>query len=1451
MKRFIATAFLGLGLCQAAFAGKTAPITPEFYNYGFLTNTPTVDAYSFYNAGQIEIDAVTSFNTSNSTGTLALNGFNPLPFSTKDTLNYTNAASGLMLALPGFRFDTATSTTRHSANSFLNMGRVQGVDFPAVAAEGLVGVPGSTAFFIVPALAQPVPSQVTVMATNIINQGTIQVGDDGVVNLAGKNVTNRFAAIAAGFLDTDGLTNADTDLTGIQGQEGFENVVNGPFYHVPSLGVYDLFWAITNGLTENVQDFAGGLPYSLPANYSGGARGNNAIFGVPANGNAEFAASAILYAIGTNVYYNLVFVNTNLPTNITATVAFGPAEFLEYASTTTPEDGNAEEAVVQFAEPVFDVITSTTVTNAIYLIDDGAVLPNMAESPDVSAFGPYFRPNAYELTTVTPIDWFVDEIVPFNDGNYVPEAIFQPGVYNNNKVPVNNALYGAQIGRNPSALNGSFSSLDTNIFDINPLTEGDLNVSLLDPTNDPGRIQITANNLDMTQARFRANGMVILNVTNLIGSGTAAVDWGEANANIGVSNGLLTISNIFPTNFQRLRGDIYAMGATWQNTATNDPFFGGTNQWHFHVLVVDQNLFGSFTPVVRNLTLTGKSSVVLQDNLNVINQAVFNTTNLTIASTVSFAQNSKDFVPATTPQLKNLFVAPGGVLVADNMLDVGYNVNNGPIAPGGRTYTVNTITNFGSMISTAPLLQSQIFENDGSISTENNGSILIEASNLYMGLALTNTVNMLNAGGSVDLSAVTIQITNSVINAGLGQPAFLTLEATAELTDGVSGIPTTNTNSVIINHFTVTDGFNLPIKPAIGDLFGTSIHTIAAGQNQFVTHVWAGTDWSNNIARGFTDNAVIGQLILDRQSSNSILHFSAAGVRNAMYVDYLELTNYSTNYRTGFSIDPNFTIYFADSNVDPEKLHEVYPNLVWATNFVGPNSTYVVPYLPAGSGLYCLMNAAVANSTEIAFWPPFVNYDYLTGQANLPGPYPYLLNNPNNPLDIIPCNSPEINGIYSFSCDCTPGTNLTQLLLTNVAGGNLSYNVLTVAHNGNGSIQGIPTQSQLALGNSYTLTAVPATGWVFDSWNTAILGNVITSYSNVLTFVFVSNTVVTANFIPTPFPELLGQYNGLFFETNGIDPDSSGSVSLTMSKTGSFSGKLVMGPNTYTFSSQFTGSGMAQFAAKSRVGTLTVNLQLDVTNLSGDITGDVNGGSWDAALAADLAPVWTVKNPSPLAGAYTMSLPWDAGTDTTNAGGDSFGAGSVSKLGVLTLTGQLADGATFTTAAPVNQYGQWPLYIYSATKKDSVLGWVTVSNVFGGSDNGLSGTNISWVKPPFTGSLYPNGFNNILQLTGSTWVAPARGADALPLSGPAIMLSGGDLSAPLTIPVKIQGVTGFTATNATLTINAAIGAFTGSFTNPDTHKRVTMRGVVLQNANSARGFFLGADESGAVLLGGQ
>jgi hypothetical protein len=1450
MKRYIAKVLLSLGLCQVALGGPS----PIYQNYGVVTSPPVVDATSFYNAGDFTVNTVIKINTSISFGDATVlsglfgYGNTSFPFMTKDTASWTNTSSGVMSGEPGFQFDTGTSTSRHSASFFYNAGVVQGVDGEADIFDALYVPVAATTASVISALGQPVSSQVLVLATNIVNTGAMSVGNAGLLSLTGNNVTNAYASLAAGFVSTVGQTNFLQDTTGLQGQD--ENVIIGvngnyTYFFLPSPEVYDLFWGVTNALTVDVGGLSEDLPFGIPEVIDGDRGFLEFLPAIPANfDTAQFSVNAFFYNFGTNFYYNVVFVNTNFAdAKLSATVGFSP-EFgdLLFAGNIPIGLENAVEDIVQIAEPVYDVITGQIVTNGIYLIDGGAILPTMTLSanagvPEGTAEGStvpegYSRPNSYELTTVTPPEW--SDTFPGNIG-YFPELVYTAGVFNNNLEPLETATYGAQIGHNPANLSGSFSSLanpDSEAF----LNLEDLQVNLPDPTNEYARIQINAGNLDMTQSRLRAEGMVLLNATNLLGGGTSSVDFGEANAALGATNGSLIISNIFPTNFSRVRGDIYALSASWQNTQTN----GVTNQWYYHVLVVDQNLYGTFPSTVRNLKLTGKKSIVLQDNLSVINQAVFNTTNLTINSSNYFSQNAANFTPATTPSLQNLFIGTNGFLGATSTLDIGFNLNQPQAGPAGRLYAVNSITNFGQMTATAPLLQSAIFENDGQITSANGGSIVIEADALGLGLALTNTTNFLLADGAVDLSAATIEATNSIISAGLTEQGSLTLYATKQLTDLVSGTPTTNTNSAIINHWTVTGGFSLPVKPAIGDLFGTEIHTIATNFQQAI-HVWAGTDMGATPA-GFVNNAVIGRLVLDRQSSDSVLHFSAAGAANAMYVDYLVLTNFAfSSYRTGLLIDQNFTIYFGGCNADPQKLMEVYPQLKWVQNFAGPNSTQVVPYID--SSIVCLMNSNLAESFEISSFnngiPNFYNQPYVLNRPNV--------SNPTDPTNVLCCNaeggvfggigwnSPSYASNY-VNIDC-PSNQLevrSLLVATPAPGGGQTLNMLNISVNGQGSITPKLETSQVALGQSYSLTATPAKGWVFQHWSTFGLAGAVNTNSPILAFNFLSNTVITANFIANPFGALQGDYNGLFFESGGVNPGSSGAFSLKMASSGSFSGRLLMGPSTYNFSSQFSGAGAAQVQAKSGAKSLTLNLQLDMTGQTGQILGDVNGGAWDAPLSADIAPVWSSKIPSPLAGSYTMFLAWESG-------GDGYGAGTVSKQGVLTLAGALADGVSFSASAPVSQDGQWPFYAYAAAGKDSVLGWVSVGN-------GLTGTNVTWSKPSGKGPLYVAGFTNALQLAGSPWQPPARKSSALILANPVVTLSNGGLPEPLTTGVALQNYLSYTATNLTLNINASSGSFSGWFESPGSKRRQTVSGVVLQNTGSARGFFQGANESGAVLL---
>ena len=415
----------------------------------------------------------------------------------------------------------------------------------------------------------------------------------------------------------------------------------------------------------------------------------------------------------------------------------------------------------------------------------------------------------------------------------------------------------------------------------------------------------------------------------------------------------------------------------------------------------------------------------------------------------------------------------------------------------------------------------------------------------------------------------------------------------------------------------MTAGFNLPVKPVTGDLYGTQITTIATN-NTIAQHIWAGRGDYTNVLDGFANNVVIGHLVLSRWT-NAELQFGGAGTSNGMYVDYLELDTNSlaySDYRNGLVIATNLTIYFADSNVDPEKLATVYPNrLVWVTNFWGPNSTTLVTN-KLNPSQFCAFNAALADSLDssVSFFPGILNADN----------QPYPLNNPD----------PPYNWLYT-----------------------------------NGECP------------SYMLTLEPPPGSLVD---------------------FTNQT----------FASVKGTYNGLFLGTNQPSSTNSGFFTFTLSRNGTYSGRLLIGPTNYTFSgtgsNKFNSSGTANTTAKHGKESLAVNLQLMDTadGTTGQVIGSVSNETWVAELQGGLNPVWTAKNPSPFSangGRYTMVL---TNGGTNGPGGDSYGTLTVSKLGVLSVAGKLADGNSFSQSVPINQEGLWPFYTYVSGGKDFLLGWI-------------------------------------------------------------------------------------------------------------------------------------------------
>ena len=106
--------------------------------------------------------------------------------------------------------------------------------------------------------------------------------------------------------------------------------------------------------------------------------------------------------------------------------------------------------------------------------------------------------------------------------------------------------------------------------------------------------------------------------------------------------------------------------------------------------------------------------------------------------------------------------------------------------------------------------------------------------------------------------------------------------------------------------------------------------------------------------------------------------------------------------------------------------------------------------------------------------------------------------------------------------------------------------------------------------------------------------------------------------VTNTFADVKGTYNGLVYDTTGVNTASSGYITIvtTVSKSsqGSFSAKLQLGGKKYSFSGSFDSTGA--YSTPNPVSGLTISLQIDLHG--GDrITGQISNGDWTAALLGE------------------------------------------------------------------------------------------------------------------------------------------------------------------------------------------------------------------------------------------
>jgi hypothetical protein len=453
---------------------------------------------------------------------------------------------------------------------------------------------------------------------------------------------------------------------------------------------------------------------------------------------------------------------------------------------------------------------------------------------------------------------------------------------------------------------------------------------------------------------------------------------------------------------------------------------------------------------------------------------------------------------------------------------------------------------------------------------------------------------------------------------------------------------------------------------------------------------------------------------------------------------------------------------------------------------------------------------------------------------------------------------------WSITNALLPGTNILSVRSSNYAG--LSSATASVAFfyqmavpiqlliepqasvgtvTGVASVKGDPAppaQTSLYVGEGYKLTAKPAKNWLLVNW---MEGANIAGTNATLTFIMESNLVVTANFESNSLVGAVARYDGIFYPAvSQANVTNSGLIyNLMLTSNGVYSGKMYLEGASYPLTGLFNSAGKAAETI-DRSASAGENLTLEMNILSPvvprQITGSVRGANWNATNLNLYAAAAITNKVSQ----YTMLLPPDTNAVDAPPG---YGYALITNMaGMIHISGALSDGTSFTgLVALINELDQFPVYA-SLTNKGLLLGELSLDAT---SYATVPAGGLLWFKPPLPNALYSAGFSAVLEVEGSPWTNSTEALSGLFSTNEQLTISGGGLVSNVECNAHLitSNTFGTSPDFASGSVNPANGLMTLTFSNASGEK-VTAKGTVLQNANLGGGFFMGATNSGTIIL---
>lgn len=996
---------------------------------GTVSFPPVIDATNFVNNGTFTINYSTFFFST----------IQPF-YETSDTLNYLN--SGVMVNNSGFRFDNRSSVSgsRTPSGSFYNPGMIScgSVTNANDIFSGILFVNG---FFFLGNSYYPqcLVSATNIASPGLIEMGfggKAQLAGQNVdLSRSSINIEN-FATIYSILGNSvvassyNGANVAGTGITGLNTNYWNPGIYLGanyaysaffpiaPFYLdlTNSTSYFDFVSDGTNNVIRTVfiQDTSGSdVTYNVYFGTGGIGFGSG-------NVTVEWVGSSLDPATG-NSSQNYLYLNDDYLRGIATNVFLinGIPDNFTFTASTTP----LNTGVAPTAAGFFNVFPDAVVTNR-YSYANAQLTGSTVSTTSIPNGSVTNLPGRVEISASEQLDLSLARITGVNylslqstnQFNGSAGALIQ-SAYSDFNLGVTNGFLSISNLVSPSTPNwsGGVQAWSTRWLTTNSLGgTNDFRVVIIGSQLTPTALAyvqdmvlhgtnsiVISDTMNITR-KFSADAENLTLTTNMIGEGATSLA-GELNAqglNVfkgsaslpnlrnltnngsirtpdlvqfsGASNG---VGQVSATNAMAATAQLFEVITKRNNVEPKSTVQIGTNIYTFvsslNNKVPNQvKLAKKFDGTVSNLIAAinhesgagskYSSSTPLNPlaSAGLLSGAATNRSFVVSAKTIGVYGN--DIVARTTST--NLIWLSGGVYT------------NRTTLAGGAEYVPATTNTVSTPVPYHNFINSGLVSDQGSTIWATNfesSGMFTNGSGTFKLNALTTALDggAIYAGGDVIVLSDSFVATNNLLQAGKS----LKLSVTNLLTD--NGIE--SSNIWVVGGFAGA-GLNLPIKPVLGDLLGTTITNQAPAPNSLVANVWAGQDRGATVA-GYSNNVAIGRLILNALGSTSTFKFTGASVSNALYVDYLEFEGSLTNginnsydFSANLSIGTNIVIYFADAVANGvsiaakvEQASQAGRNngrLRWVPNYAGNFSTTAIVYPDGSTNVF---NSALVGSTTL------------------------------------------------------------------------------------------------------------------------------------------------------------------------------------------------------------------------------------------------------------------------------------------------------------------------------------------------------------------------------------------------------------------------------------------------------------------------------------------------------